>query len=616
MFSNMRRILLGNPLHNNALEREQLPKWKALSIFSSDALSSVAYGPEQIMLTLVGVSGLMLYGYMIPVVLAIFILLLLVTLSYVQVAQANPEGGGAYAVAKKNLGVMPALIVAAAVFADYVLTVAVSISAGTDAIVAAFPMLYGYDEILDLCVLFVVLTLVNMRGVGESANFFVLPTYAFVFGIFALIFAGAYQAFFLAPELIPASSAVSQPLDWAMLVLVLRAFANGCSSMTGVEAIAGSVPMFRAPAAKNATITTYWMAGILGFMLIGISFLILHYHLMPVDGTTALAQLVENVFGKGVVFYYIQITTMLVLYLAANTAFNGLPVLLSVIAGDGYLPRYLAARGTRLTYSNGILLLTFVTAGLLIAFAGNIEHLISLYAIGVFLSFTIAQASMVVHWRRERGKGWGLRAALNGIGCIATGVVVLIIAATKFIYGAWIILVFIPAMIFVFRKIRRHYDDVAAQLKMPDAPCRPREVIMRVRARHQVIVPVSMLTRVVYETIRYAKSISDNVVAVNICSDRAAGEKLQRDWAAWNPGVELLTIYSPYRLLRHPLMDFINERIYSKYPEDYVTVLLPEFEPKKWWQRFLHNQSGWLLHASLVLSGKPIVVATVPFRLH
>ena len=615
MLTNLRRKLIGKPLHNDALEQEQLPKWKALSIFSSDALSSVAYGPEQIMLTLVGVSGLMLYGYMIPVVLAIFVLLALVTLSYVQVAQANPEGGGAYAVAKKNLGIMPALVVAAAIFADYVLTVAVSISAGTDAIVAAFPALYGCDVFIDLSVLVVVLMLVNMRGVGESANFFVLPTYAFVFGIIALIITGCYQALFVAGEMIPAVSSQTQPLDWAMLVLVLRAFANGCSSMTGVEAIAGSVPMFRSPSARNATITTYWMAGLLGFMLLGISFLMLHYHLLPQDGTTALAQLAENTFGRSAVFYYIQITTMLVLYLAANTAFNGLPVLLSVIAKDGYVPRYLANRGARLTYSNGILLLTLVTAGLILLFAGNIEHLISLYAIGVFLSFTIAQASMVVHWRRERGSGWQLRAALNGLGCLTTGVVVLIIAATKFIYGAWAILIFIPVMIFIFQKIHHHYEDVALQLKMPDTPCRPPELIQRIRARHQVIVPVSMLTRMVYETIRYAKSISDNVTAVHICADRAAGEQMRRDWERWNPGVELVVIYSPYRLLRHPLMEFINERIYSKYPEDYVTVILPEFEPKKWWQRFLHNQSGLLLQANLILSGKPIIVATVPFHL-
>jgi amino acid transporter len=612
----IRRLLIGKPLHNDELEREQLPKWKALSIFSSDALSSVAYGPEQIMLTLVGASGMLLYGYMVPVALAIFILLGMVTLSYVQVARANPEGGGAYAVAKKNLGVMPSLVVAGAIFADYVLTAAVSVSAGTDAIVSAFPVLYGHEVSIDIFVLLVVLMLINMRGVSESADFFVLPTYAFLFGIICLVIVGVYDAFFFTQEMIPTVSAQKQPLDWAVLFLVLRAFANGCSSMTGVEAIAGSVPMFKAPSARNAVATTYWMAGLLGFMFLGISFLIIHYHIMPASGNTALAQLVENVFGRGAVFYYIQITTMLVLYLAANTAYNGLPVLMSIIAQDGYMPRYLATRGERLTYSNGIILLTLAAAVLLIIFDGNIEHLISLYAIGVFISFTIAQASMVVHWYRERGRSWHIRALLNGLGALTTGVVVTIITITKFIYGAWAIIIFIPAMIFVFKAIRSHYDDVAKQLQMPLGPCRPRDVILSVRARHQVIVPVSSPTRVVYETIRYAKSISDNVVAVNICPDEETGRKVRQKWEEWNPDVELVTIYSPYRLLRHPLMEFINQRVHSVHPEDYVTVLIPEFEPKKWWQRFLHNQSGWLLRTNLILSKKHIIVATVPFHLH
>ncbi|MBP1764232.1 MAG: hypothetical protein H6Q65_1290, partial [Firmicutes bacterium] len=455
----VRRFLIGKPLHNKELAHERLPKWKALSIFSSDALSSVAYGPEQIMLTLVAVPGIMAYGYMSPVAISILLLLAIVALSYVQVARANPGGGGAYAVAKKNLGAMPALIAAGSVFADYVLTAAVSVSAGTAAIVSAFPGLAGHEVNIDLVVLFGILMLVNLRGVRESSNAFVIPTYAFLLGVIVLIITGIWKAMYDSPYLLPPESIARQQMDWAMLFLVLRAFANGCSSMTGVEAIADSVPMFRAPESRNAAVTTYWMAGILGFMFIGITYLIMHYHIMPVADVTAMSQLAEHIFGRSSAYFYIQITTMLVLYLAANTAYNGLPILLSIVAKDGYMPRYLSARGERLTFSNGIILLTAAAGLLIIVFAGNIEHLISLYAIGVFISFTIAQSSMVVHWNRERGDGWQVRAFLNGLGAVVTGLVVIIITLTKFLYGAWIILLFIPMMIYVFKAIRAHYDS-------------------------------------------------------------------------------------------------------------------------------------------------------------
>ncbi len=615
IMQNMRRLLVGKPLLNSELAHEKLPKWKALSIFSSDALSSVAYGPEQITLTLVGVSGVMAYGYMGPVAISIFVLLCIVALSYVQVAKANPGGGGAYAVSKKYLGTMPSLVVGGAVFADYVLTAAVSVTAGTDAIISAFPFLSGHNVPIDLSVLFIVLMLVNLRGVRESSDAFVLPTYAFLFGVISLILVGIYKAVFLSPELLPAASLEAQPLDWAMLFLILRGFANGCSSMTGIEAIADSVPMFREPSARNATHTTYLMASILGTMFLGISFLIMHYHIMPRLDVTALSQLAENVFGRGTAYYYIQITTMLVLYLAANTAYNGLPVLMSIIARDGFLPRYLATRGERLTYSNGIILLSIAAAGLIIIFDGQVEHLISLYAIGVFISFTVAQFSMVLHWKKERGPYWILRAILNGLGSLCTGIVVIVITMTKFIYGAWIILLFIPLMVCLFKRIRRHYDSVAKQLHFPEEAYHIPLELSAEKARHLVIVPVATPTRVVYETIKYAKVISNHIIAVNIASDEEAGLRVREKWEEWNPGVTLVTIQSPYRLLMHPLLEFIKQQANEKRPEDYITVLIPEFETQKWWQRFLHNQSGWILHATLILSGKNVIVTTVPFQL-
>jgi len=611
MMRELRRGLIGRPLHNRELAHERLPKWKALSIFSSDALSSVAYGPEQIMLTL-ALPGLIAYGYMAPVAISILILLAIVTLSYAQVAKANPGGGGAYAIAKQNLGEKPALIAAGSVFADYILTAAVSVSAGTAAIISAFPELSGWEVPIDIVVLFGVLMLVNLRGVRESSNAFVLPTYAFLAGILLLLFVGLYRMA-QAPYFIPPDSLARQQLDWSMLFLALRAFANGCSSMTGIEAIADSVPMFKSPESRNAAATTYWMAGILGFMFLGISALILHHHILPIIEVTALSQLAEQIFGRTPLYYYIQITTMLVLYLAANTAYNGLPVLLSIIARDGYMPRYLAQRGERLTFSNGIILLTIIAALLIVIYGGKIENLIALYAIGVFISFTIAQVSMVVHWRREKGAGWQLRVFLNGLGAAATGIVVAVITVTKFVYGAWLVLVFIPIMVTIFKRIRGHYNTMADQLHLPEE-CYAEGSAHFPQGKHLVIVPVASPTRIVYETIKYAKLIGDNIIAVHVASDDESEQKVRQKWQCWDPGVQLIVLRSPYRLLMRPLINFIEKKQREKGPDDFITVVIPEFETRKWWHRLLHNQTGWFLHTTLVLK-ENIAVTTVPFHL-
>lgn len=606
----IRRVLIGRPLHNQEMAHERLPKWKALATFSSDALSSIAYGPEQIMLTL-AIPGLLAYGYIGPVAIAILLLLALITASYVQVARANPGGGGSYAVAKENLGEWPALTAAAALFADYSLTVAVSVSAGTEAIVSAFPFLLPHEVMIDLAVLFGLLMLVNLRGVRESSNAFVFPTYAFIFGIFALLGVGIYQAIFQAPVALPAAS-TAREWNWGIMFLILRAFANGCSSMTGIEAISNGVPMFQKPAAKNATITTYVMSTILGTMFAGITFLIMHHHIMPFGEGTALSQLAEKIFDRTWPYYFIQITTMLVLYLAANTAYNGLPPLLSLLAKDTYMPRYLGARGERLGFSNGIILLSIVAGALIYFYHGNTEHLISLYAIGVFISFTIAQAGMVVHWRRKKSKGWAIRAWLNGAGAVVTGMVVLVIMVTKFLYGAWMVLLFIPGMIFIFRKIHGHYEDVREQLAVPKNGADLPEV-----AEHGgniVVIPVSGITRAVAKTVSYAKTLSNDIVAVHVATDEEAGKKFNAKWEAWNPGVSLVVIYSPYRLLIDPFIDYIDELVKTKKPEDYLTVLMPEFETKQWWHRLLHNQTGWIMRTLLILK-KNVVVATIPYHL-
>lgn len=608
----VRRILIGKPLHNQEMSHEKLPKWKALAIFSSDALSSVAYGPEQIMLMLT-LPGILAYGYLAPISIAILVLLAIVTFSYVQVAKANPGGGGSYSVAITHLGEMPALTAAAALFADYTLTVAVSVSAGTAAIMSAFPALAQHEVPIDLAILFGILMLVNLRGVRESSTAFVFPTYAFIFGIIALLGTGIYQTITNHLPVIPPESLTKQ-MDWTVVVLILRAFANGCSSMTGVEAISNGVPMFRSPDVRNATLTTYWMSGILGIMFIGTSFLTMHFHILPLDGITALSQIAELTFGRGWAYYYIQITTMLVLYLAANTSFNGLPPLLSILARDGYMPRYLGVRGERLNFSNGIVLLSIVAGILIIIYQGDTEHLISLYAIGVFLSFTIAQTGMVIHWRKERSPGWVIRATVNTIGAVVTGIVVLIIAITKFFYGAWLVLIFIPIMIFIFKRIRSHYNDMAEQLHLPIEDFNPAIEANLKTGRNVVIVPISTPTGVVAQTLKYAKSISSDVVALHIATDEEIGKRVEAKWHGWNPGVELVTIYSPYRLVIQPLLDYINNLERQKNPEDYITILIPEFQTKKWWHRLLHNQTGWILRTLLILR-ENVIVTTIPFHL-
>lgn len=620
MMSFIRRQLIGKPMHNKEMATEKLPKWKALAIFSSDALSSVAYGPEQIMLIL-AVPGLLTYGYLGPISIVILILLAIVTTSYVQVAKANPLGGGSYAAAKENLGQIPALTAASALFADYTLTVAVSVSAGTAAITSAFPAIAQHEVMIDLIVLFGLLMLINLRGVQESANAFVLPTYSFVFGILALLIWGVYQALTQQTPIIPDESLTKQ-WDWTVSFVLLRAFANGCSAMTGVEAISNGVPMFKEPQVDNATATAYWMSGILGLMFIGISFLIMHFHILPLDGVTALSQVAELTFGRNWLYYYIQITTMLVLYLAANTSFNGLPPLLSILAKDGYMPRYLASRGDRLNFSNGIILLSVVASMLMIAYGGNTEHLISLYAIGVFVSFTIAQTGMVVHWHKAKAPGWILRATVNAVGAIVTGVVVLIIAITKFFYGAWLVLIFIPIMIYVFCKIRGHYNDVTEELRMPIAKGNnlPTEDLDSAipdsihLGKNIVIIPISSLTSMIARTLKYANVISTDVRALHITINQEAGTSVTKQWKTWNPGTPLVTLYSPYRRVIQPLVDYITKLEEQKKPEDYITVLIPEFETKKWWHRLLHNQTGWVLRALLILH-EDVIVTTVPFHL-
>ena len=398
------------------------------------------------------------------------------------------------------------------------------------------------------------------------------------------------------------------------MLIVLRAFANGCSSMTGIEAIANGVTMFKAPQQKNAIETTAVMACILAIMLGGLSYLIIYLHLLPTQGYTLLSLLVEDIFSRTLIYYVIQILMMVILYIAANTAYNGLPPLLSFMAVDGYVPRYFANRGERLSYSNGIQVLTLMAGILIVLFQGNIEHLISLYAIGVFLSFTIAQSAMVVYWRQCRERNWRLFSVINGFGALVTACVVVIVLITKFIYGAWIIVLLIPTLVYMFLKVHHHYDDVREQLLL--TPEEYTKVMTTDLGHNIIIIPIASPTQAVAKAIRYAKIISgpkDKIYAVHVYSDDERGKKIKTLWRQLDPDIELIMLQSPYRQLTDPLITFIQELRKETAPKDTITVLIPEFETKKLWHRLLHNQSGWLLRLR-TLPYLDVVVSTVPLQ--
>lgn len=614
LFKTISRHLLGKPLENTKLEGEQMPKWKALPIFSSDALSSVGYGPEQIAIVLASVPTLATYRYFGPIVLAIIALLFIVALSYTQVVRVNPGGGGSYGIAMKYLGVYPALTAGAALLADYILTVAVSISSGTAALVSAFPVLHPYHVYLDLGVL-ILMMIVNLRGTREASTVFVWPTYFFLAAMGITLIGGFYQIWNGTLTAHTVAVETVAPLNQtALMLIVLRAFANGCSSMTGIEAIANGVTMFKAPQQKNAIETTAIMACILAIMLGGLGYLIIYLHLLPTQGYTLLSLLVEDIFSRTFIYYVIQILMMVILYIAANTAYNGLPPLLSFMAVDGYAPRYFANRGERLSYSNGIQVLTLMAGILIVLFQGNIEHLISLYAIGVFLSFTIAQSAMVVYWRQCRERNWRLFSVINGFGALVTACVVVIVLITKFIYGAWIIVLLIPTLVYMFLKVHHHYDDVREQLLL--TPEEYTKVMTTDLGRNIIIIPIASPTQAVAKAIRYAKIISgpkDKIYAVHVYSDDERGKKIKTLWRQLEPDIELIMLQSPYRQLTDPLITFIQELRKETAPKDTITVLIPEFETKKLWHRLLHNQSGWLLRLR-TLPYLDVVVSTVPLQ--
>lgn len=600
----VKRWLVGDPLKTTQASHERLSITVALAIFSSNAISSVAYATEEILLVLV-LAGTAAVAWSIPVSLAILFLVLVLTISYRQIIYEYPEGGGAYIVARSNLGEIPALIAAGALMIDYILTVAVSVAAGVAALTSALPSLFPHRQALGLlAILFIVV--MNLRGVRESGKFFSIPTY-FAIGVLGLmVVVGTMQSFFN-PEVVPPSGVLGGEMESLTLFLVLRSFAAGCAAVTGMEVISNGVKAFRHPESKNAATTMVWMSIILASLFMGISWMAYHNGILPKVDETVVSQLARLTFGTGVIYYALQIGTMALLVLAANSAFAGFPHLSSILARDGFMPHQMASFGDRLVFSNGIIILGFFACLLLVLFQGNTHALIPLYAIGVFVSFTLSQAGMVRRWLLKKGVHWRKKLVVNGVGAITTGIATIIIASTKFMHGAWIVFLLVALLIMMFRSIRSHYKAVADQVSLSrdTRPPRPR--------RNIVIIPIGGVNRSVVRAVDYARSRGGEIRALLVDVDKEETALVEMQWAQWGCGVHLIVLPSPYRSILGSIMDYIEEQR-QKDPDCWITVVIPEILPARWWQNILHNQRALMLKASLLFKDR-VVLTDVPFHL-
>jgi amino acid transporter len=606
MISALKRFLIGRPLKSNELGEQKLNKTKALAILSSDALSSVAYGPEQILIVLVTI-GAAAFWYSIPIAVGVLILLTALILSYRQIIFAYPHGGGAYVVSKNNLGVNSGLIAGGSLLVDYILTVAVSVSAGTDAITSAFPTLHAFN--VEIAIVFVILlTILNLRGVTESASILAYPVYLFVLALFILIVVGVYNILSggVSPEL---HTPIGTPIAGISLFILLRAFASGSSALTGVEAISNAIPNFKSPAPNNASKTLMLMGALLAILFSGIIYLAYYYGITPKVEVTVVSQIAEETFGRNFMYFFIQGTTALILILAANTGYSAFPLLAVNLAKDKFIPRMFLVRGDRLGYSNGIIILGVTSILLIIAFHAETEHLIPLYAVGVFIPFTLSQTGMIVKWMREKPQGWLPKLIVNAIGAIISFIVTLMFFLTKF-PQVWPVLVFLPIILFVFYRIRKHYEAVGDQLRL--TTCEPSMPI----EGNVIIVPVAGMTNVVENSINYAKSLKpDQIIAVYVSFEREDEKKFEEKWKKWQPDVRLVTLHSHYRSIINPLTKFVDIVEHKASESNYrVTVVIPQFIPKKGWHNILHNQSSLLIRAFL-LYRRNVIITTVPYHL-
>ena len=615
MYSMMKRLLVGRPIPTEEQEHQLLPKTIALATFSSDAISSTAYATEEILfVTAAGGSSLALgLAHLIPISIVVAILLAIVVTSYRQTIFAYPSGGGSYIVSRENLGEYPSLIAGASLLVDYILTVAVSISAGVAAIVSLpqFQSLINQRVLLGL-ILIALITLANLRGVKESGRVFAVPTYIYIASITLLVGYGLFRSFFghISPvPFDPHKAEVTAVTGGSLgLFLLLKGFSSGAVALTGVEAISNGVPAFRRPKSHNAATTIVWMGVILGVLFFGVSVLAHHLHPYPSHDETVISQMGRAVYGGGPIYWILQFSTAAILTLAANTAYADFPRLSSIIARDGYLPRQFANRGDRLVFSNGVLFLAGAAAILIIAFGGLTNALIPLYAVGVFTAFTLSQAGMVVHHRRIKEPGWKRNMVINGTGSVATFIVLLIVAGTKFTSGAWLPIVVVPLIIALFSGIKRHYDRVSHVLEVEPAQVRQAHI------NHTVVVLVgSNIHRGVLKALDYARSLRpQHLVAVYVSFEEEDRERLEKQWRAFQIDIPLEIVYSPYRELIAPVERYIDE-LDDRWDNDTITVVIPEFVVGKWYEHVLHNQSALFLKGKLLFR-EGTVVTSVPYH--
>ncbi len=620
-----RTWMIGRPLATADAPHQTIGKAVGLAVFASDALSSTAYATQEILFILAA-AGTAAFGYAFPISIAIVVLLAIVTLSYQQTIHAYPGGGGAYIVARDNLGELPAQAAGAALLTDYILTVAVSVSSGVAQITSAFAVLYPYRVWIAVgLVMFIML--INLRGVKESGAFFALPTYLFIVIMFTTVGMGVYRYFTgtLGVVLAPPEMETAHVVTAITPFLLLHAFSSGTAALTGVEAISNGITAFREPRSRNAAITLIWMACILGVLFLGISFLVEPIQAVPSETETVISQLARTVYlGRGWLYLATITATMVILILAANTSFADFPRLSALLAADGFLPRQMAFRGSRLVYSRGIIALSLLASLLIIIFQASVNALIPLYAIGVFLSFTLSQGGMAWRWRKighltpgeelqERGStlryesNWRSKMLINGFGAGCTFVVMMVFAVTKFSDGAFVVLILIPILIAMLSAIHRHYRQLAKNLSLDDFG-EPLRV-----GRHRVILPISGVHRGSLAALHYAQSLSDDVTAVHVSIDPEETEKVQLKWDRWGNGVRLVMLDSPYRLFLEPLLDYIQEISKTRQPGEIITIVVPQFVPRHWYNNLLHTQAAWYLRIALLF--KPgIVITDVPYQ--
>lgn len=624
--NNLSTWLIGRPLPTADAGHQTIGKLVGLAVFASDALSSTAYATQE-MLVILAAAGTAALGLAFPISLAIVVLLLVVVVSYEQTIHAYPNGGGAYVVSRENLGELPAQAAGASLLTDYILTVAVSISSGVAQVVSAFPNLIPYRVEIAI-VLVVLVTVVNLRGVRESGLAFAIPSYMFL--VFMLITVGTGLARIVAGSLgvvinAPPLHITHETIQMITPFLILHAFSSGTSAMTGIEAIANGITAFKEPRSKNAGIVLVWMAAILSTLFLGITYIANHIHALPSEQETVISQIARTVYGgEGVLYLIIVGLTSVILFMAANTAFAGFPRLAAILAQDGFIPRQFTYRGSRLVYSRGIIALALVAILLIILFDASVNRLIPLYAIGVFLSFTLSQLGMMLHWWKSRNlkpgeslversstlhhdRLWRVKMIANGIGAVCTAVVTLVFGVTKFMDGAWIVVALIPVLILAFTAIHLHYKGLAQRLSLDRSHTNVKIT------RQRVLLLLSGVHQGSLAALRYARTLSNDVTAVYVTIDPEDTERIQEKWAVWGEGVRLVALDSPYRLLIEPILEYIEGMCANRQPNEVITVVVPQFVSRQWWTSILHSQTAFILRLSLLL--RPgVIIIEVPYQ--